>query len=573
MADIGELNINLNVKTKGLDKGLNTGSKKLKKFERDTKKATDNIKKSTSKMNNSFGKLGAGILAAFSVRAIKNFAEETIKAANVQIQAEAQVQQALKSTRQIAGKNFKELKDLATDLQKTTLFGDEDILQNATAQLLTFTNIAGKNFDRTQKAALDLATRLGGDLKSASIQLGKALNDPVANLSALSRSGIQFSNDQKKVIKELVKTNQLAKAQTIILDELDKQYGGSAEAAANAAGGGLKQFRNMVGDIKESIGTALIPALEGFAKGVMKLRNSFNEALTSWKELKSNAEKGLDADTSNLVSKLTKIQNTAASLATFFSTGQLLDVSFGPKSVAKGSKIKGGRRAAGEETALPLTDPETAKGITRVKEELIPLISTLDEGDDKLRQFAISFGTLRKEMTDTIDEPLAKMPAVLEKIIPLNERLAQTFEDVAKRGGASLRDLANAAIDAAKEFVRAKLVEALSAAISKSFLFSGNPIIGLGIAAVASAGITSLFNKIPSLAQGGIAFNPTLAMVGDASSPEVIAPLDKLQGMIGDNNSIEILKATKETNSLLKRFQFIQGNSIKDVSGNVTNLF
>ena len=87
---------------------------------------------------------------------------------------------------------------MATNLQNKTLFGDEVILKDATAQLLTFTNITGENFGRTQEAALDLATRLDGDLKSASIQLGKALNDPVANLSALSRSGIQFSEDQKK---------------------------------------------------------------------------------------------------------------------------------------------------------------------------------------------------------------------------------------------------------------------------------------------------------------------------------------------------------------------------------------
>jgi len=134
---------------------------------------------------------------------------------------------------------------MAADLQKRTLFGDEEILKDATAQLLTFTNIAGEQFERTQVAALNLATRLDGDLKSASIQLGKALNDPIANLSALSRSGIQFSEEQKKVIKELAETNRLAEAQTIILDELEKQYGGSAEAAAKAGAGGLKQLQNI----------------------------------------------------------------------------------------------------------------------------------------------------------------------------------------------------------------------------------------------------------------------------------------------------------------------------------------
>ena len=42
---------------------------------------------------------------------------------------------------------------------------------------------------------------------------------------------------------------------------------------------------------------------------------------------------------------------------------------------------------------------------------------------------------------------------------------------------------------------------------------------------------------LPALAEGGLAFGPTAALVGDnigaASNPEVIAPLDKLQGMMG----------------------------------------
>ena len=67
--------------------------------------------------------------------------------------------------------------------------------------------------------------------------MGKALNDPVANLSALSRSGIQFSDEQKAVIKSMAETGRLAEAQTLILDELNRQYGGSAEAAAKADGG------------------------------------------------------------------------------------------------------------------------------------------------------------------------------------------------------------------------------------------------------------------------------------------------------------------------------------------------
>lgn len=189
----------------------------------------------------------------------------SVSLADTQAKAEAKVQQAIKSTSGAAKLSFDELKAYASDLQSKTLFGDEVILNNATAQLLTFTNIAGENFKRTQAVALDLATVLDGDLKSASLQLGKALNDPVKNLSALSRSGIQFSAEQKEVIDNLAKTNRLAEAQGVILSELERQYGGQAEAAAKVGTGALTQLKNQWGDFLEQIGATLMPVVNKIA--------------------------------------------------------------------------------------------------------------------------------------------------------------------------------------------------------------------------------------------------------------------------------------------------------------------
>lgn len=210
---------------------------------------------------------GATMLAAFSITAIRSFVSGSIEAFRVQEKAVAKVEQAIKSTGGAARRTGEQLQKMASDLQQNTLFGDEQILNQVTAQLLTFTNIAGTQFDRTQKVALDLATVLDGDLKSASIQLGKALNDPVANLSALSRSGIQFSTEQKKTIKSLVETNRLADAQNVILTELERQYGGQAEAAAKVDGG-VTQMSNAFGDFKEVVGKVIIGGLKPIIKSL-----------------------------------------------------------------------------------------------------------------------------------------------------------------------------------------------------------------------------------------------------------------------------------------------------------------
>ncbi|WP_405329460.1 hypothetical protein [Leeuwenhoekiella sp. LLG6367-2.1] len=241
----------------------------LSSFSSGVQNATRTMDQAGKKMQNIGKQMSLAItapLVGLGTLAVKNF--------DIQAKAIAQVEQGLKTTENQVGKTSAELQKMASDLQNTSLFGDEAILKDVTAQLLTFTNIAGTQFERTQQAALDLATRLDGDLKSASIQLGKALNDPVANLSALSRSGIQFSEDQKKTINALVETNRLADAQTIILDELQKQYGGSAKAAADAGTGAFKQLSNSIGDLTESFGQIIAEGLRPFIdrlKGVVQV--------------------------------------------------------------------------------------------------------------------------------------------------------------------------------------------------------------------------------------------------------------------------------------------------------------
>ena len=239
------LSIKLSLNDKQFMTGLRKATSSMKKFGRNLQRTGQNL---TRNLTLPIVAMGAA----------------SVKAFDTQQKAIAQVEAGLISTGQAAGFTSKELQKMASDLQAKTLFGDEVILKDATAQLLTFTNIAGEQFARTQKAALNLATRLDGDLKSASIQLGKALNDPIANLSALSRSGIQFSKDQKEVIKSLAETGRLAEAQTIILDELEKQYGGAAEAARLAGLGPFQALQMVLSDLSEEFGALIMENLEPF---------------------------------------------------------------------------------------------------------------------------------------------------------------------------------------------------------------------------------------------------------------------------------------------------------------------
>jgi Arc/MetJ-type ribon-helix-helix transcriptional regulator/uncharacterized protein YukE len=237
MADLAKLVVKLEAQTAQYQKKLETSDRRLKRFEKDTKR-------SLSKVATSFKTILGGVAVGALVRNV-------VRATEAQEQAVKQLETGLASTGNIVGQSIDELTKKAAELQKATTFGDEDIIA-AQAQLVTFTGIVRDQFDRTIEAALDLSTRMDQDLKSSVVQLGKALNDPVANLSALSRAGIQFSNDQKSVIKSLVETNRLAEAQDVILQELERQFGGSAKAARDTFGGALDGLSNAFGDLFEA---------------------------------------------------------------------------------------------------------------------------------------------------------------------------------------------------------------------------------------------------------------------------------------------------------------------------------
>jgi len=242
MSDI--VDIGLKVDSSSVKKG--TGA--LKRFGNQAGKAeraTDRMKKSIFSAGLAFKALGVAMAGLLFRKIIRNTIEQEA--------ALRQVEQGLISTGNAAGFTLKELKKMAAGFQKVTNFGDEAILR-VQSKILTFTAISKKTFGATTEAVLDLATRMEGDLNGAVVQLGKVLNDPVRNLSLLSRQGVQFNKQQTAMIKRFVETNQIAKAQGVILKELKKEFGGSARAARDTFGGALKSLGNAFGDLLEAKG-------------------------------------------------------------------------------------------------------------------------------------------------------------------------------------------------------------------------------------------------------------------------------------------------------------------------------
>lgn len=219
----------------------------------------DGLKGKIESMSPTFKKMavvGASVFAGVSAEIYKS-----LEAAGEAAKVQAQLGAVLKSTGGIAGVTAEKALELSRALQKTTTYGDEAIL-SAENMLLTFTNIGKDVFPDAIGTVLDMSTALGQDLKSSSIQLGKALNDPILGISALRKVGVNFTKEQQEQVKVMVESGKVMEAQKFILKELANEFGGSASAEAQTFAGRLKQVKERLGDVQESIGVALIPVVE-----------------------------------------------------------------------------------------------------------------------------------------------------------------------------------------------------------------------------------------------------------------------------------------------------------------------
>ncbi len=247
--DSRALNAQVNKLTPGTDKFI-AASAKLRKVRARMKQVRDEISNTggfLSKLKKQIGPLGGIVAGAFAVGKIINFGQELIDLADVQAKAEKQLETALGGVNQ-------RLLDQAAALQKVTQFGDEQTIRGQ-ALLGSFTDNADE-IERLTPLVLDMATVFDMDVNAAFSLIGKTLG---SSTNALSRYGLEVEG----AVGSSERLESLAGA-------LEKKFAGQAEAAL-AGAGGLKQFDNLVGDLKEGIGALLITGLSPLIKGFGEL--------------------------------------------------------------------------------------------------------------------------------------------------------------------------------------------------------------------------------------------------------------------------------------------------------------
>ena len=253
----------------------NEASKILNQVKDDAAGMSKSLKEGWEDATRSSKMLAVGVLAAGA--GVAAFGVSSVKAYQEAENASAQLDAVLASTHGTAGVYKQDLLEQATALQAVTKFSDEAV-QGAQAMLLTFTEIKGPILQQATSQTLDMAQALGMDATQAAMQLGKALNDPATGMTKLQRVGVTFTDQQKATAAQMVATGNVAGAQKIILDELSKEFGGSAVAAGKTFDGQMMILKNTFGDLQETVGKmildALVPLFGWFSNLIQKMNDA-----------------------------------------------------------------------------------------------------------------------------------------------------------------------------------------------------------------------------------------------------------------------------------------------------------
>ena len=227
------------------------------KFLSDTDNATRGFGKLTSGLKG-IDKATGGLIPGFSNIGLAATAAFGAVAAGLTIAAKAAIEdeksQALLQ-RQLE-KTFGANEELTTSAERyisvTQLrTGTSDVeLRDSLSTLVRATGDLTKSQDLLNLSQ-DISAATGRDLGSVTLALAKASQ---GQFTALSRLGIPLDDSTKKS-KDFGK----------VLETLEGQFGGAADAAANTFGGKLKIIQGQFGEIIETIGAALLPYLDKFA--------------------------------------------------------------------------------------------------------------------------------------------------------------------------------------------------------------------------------------------------------------------------------------------------------------------
>jgi hypothetical protein len=236
MANIRTLKLNLLADTTDFSKGIKKASGQTESFSSKLGASMKSLAKNAALA----GVAVAGMAVAFGVSAVKAFMEDE--------KSQRRLAKSLKNTTGATNKQIKAIEKYITKTSLATGIADDDL--RPAFQRLTQTTKDTAKAQNLMSLALDISAGSGKSVESVSAALAKGYN---GNLGALTKLGVGLS-------QATIKSGDFNVAQK----ELAKTFGGQSKVAANSFEGRIKRFKVGMDEAKESIGGAILEAIQPF---------------------------------------------------------------------------------------------------------------------------------------------------------------------------------------------------------------------------------------------------------------------------------------------------------------------
>lgn len=214
------------------------------------KEYTASVNTTSTSMASMAGKaalVSAGILAV--VYSLKQGIDALIQFGTKGVEAFGQQENAIVGLQFSLNNNEKSLRNLievAGELQSKSIFGDELIMESM--RFLALQGLNEQQIIDTTKAAIELSSKMGIDLNTATQQLAQTWEGSIGRLG-------RFDNDLKSLTKE-----QLLNGKAV--DIINEKYSGLSETLSNTTLNTMTKLKNVIGDIWEAVGQFLNPVLK-----------------------------------------------------------------------------------------------------------------------------------------------------------------------------------------------------------------------------------------------------------------------------------------------------------------------
>ena len=555
---VGKLTVMFGADFKGFDKAVKNATKKLDKFSRNAKRLGTQL---STNLTLPILAVGAG-----AVKLASDF-EESLNKVNVSF-----------------GESSKEVQAFA----KTTLnsFG---IAEGSALEMAALFGDMGTSMGLTQKQAAGMSTSLvglAGDLASfkniridvaqtalASIFTGETESLKKLGIVMTEANLKQFALEQgiTKTIKQMSQAEKVQLRYNFVIAQSTNAIGDFANTSDGVANS-TRSLQESVKELGQQFGVLLIPLTKELVKSLRGIINTLRGLTDNQKEAiiffsKLIAVIGpviailgtLAGAISSLITLFASLSGTAlaAILASVAAAAKFVIARFGgfKQSKTNVDKLTGsvkelknitdqlGNSSFSTFGDIQVTTPKNEKPFTTFGN-----IEFEFNKSDRVAGITQKIDTLPLEKLNVelskIPEKLQNVEAPLRKMTQAQKELnaaTQLFGDVMFN---AMMDAANSQegffssfVENMKKAIKQLLIQ-LAVMTAINILLGGK---GMTLGKAFSAAKTSILG----LASGGLVTGPTMALVGEgvgttASNPEVVAPLDKLKGMLNNKGTQQV---------------------------------